>query len=37
VDQAGMDDYMPKPISPDKLTAKIAEWLERSHAERKAA
>jgi signal transduction histidine kinase/DNA-binding response OmpR family regulator len=34
---AGMDDYMPKPISPDKLTAKIAEWLERSHAERKAA
>lgn len=24
---AGMDDYLPKPISPDKLSAKIATWL----------
>jgi len=25
---AGMDDYLPKPISPNMLTNKIAEWLE---------
>nr|WP_255561576.1 response regulator [Pseudohoeflea sp. DP4N28-3] len=24
---AGMDDYLPKPISPEKLEEKIAEWL----------
>lgn len=24
--EAGMDDYLPKPISPDALTAKIAHW-----------
>jgi DNA-binding response OmpR family regulator len=22
-----MDDYLPKPISPDKLSAKIGMWL----------
>ncbi len=30
--EAGMDDYMPKPISPDALQAKVAEWLEKSGA-----
>ena len=25
--EAGMDDYFPKPISPDKLEAKLADWL----------
>ncbi|QKV17248.1 response regulator [Oricola thermophila] len=28
--EAGMDDYLSKPISPDALLAKVAEWLERS-------
>jgi signal transduction histidine kinase/DNA-binding response OmpR family regulator len=26
---AGMDDYMSKPVSPDKVGAKIAEWMNR--------
>ncbi|MCB1456242.1 MAG: response regulator, partial [Nitratireductor sp.] len=26
--EAGMDDYLTKPVSPAKLEAKIAEWLE---------
>jgi response regulator RpfG family c-di-GMP phosphodiesterase len=25
--EAGMDDYLSKPISPEKLEAKISEWL----------
>lgn len=25
--QAGMDDYLSKPISPNRLGAKIASWL----------
>ncbi len=24
---AGMDDYLPKPVSPDRLSAKIGTWL----------
>lgn len=27
--QAGMDDYLAKPISPDALAAKISRWLNR--------
>jgi CheY-like chemotaxis protein len=30
---AGMDDYMSKPISPDRLTDTIAEWLQQSPSE----
>ena len=25
--EAGMDDYLPKPVSPDRLSAKIGSWL----------
>jgi len=30
---AGMDDYLSKPISPDALLEKIAEWMERADPE----
>jgi CheY-like chemotaxis protein len=26
--ECGMDDYMTKPVSPSRLEAKIAQWLE---------
>ncbi|AKI01579.1 PAS domain S-box [Hoeflea sp. IMCC20628] len=32
--EAGMDDYMSKPISPEKLEAKIREWLPEEIAAR---
>lgn len=28
--ESGMNDYMSKPISPDKLTAMVDEWLRQS-------
>ena len=34
---AGMDDYMPKPVSPDRLTAKLEEWLQMSEAGRRVS
>jgi len=30
---AGMDDYLPKPISPDRLEEKIHYWLDKSKAD----
>ena len=33
---AGMDDYLPKPVSPDRLGAKIGTWLSRREAARSA-
>jgi CheY-like chemotaxis protein len=32
--EAGMDDYLPKPISPDRLAAKIGSWLGETMAAR---
>ncbi len=34
--EAGMDDYLPKPISPDRLGAKIGTWLGEAVAARTA-
>ncbi|MEM7429645.1 MAG: response regulator [Pseudomonadota bacterium] len=34
--EAGMDDYMSKPISPDALTEKIRGWLAGSEARQRA-
>ncbi len=31
--EAGMDDYMSKPISPDALTEKIRGWLEKRNGQ----
>jgi CheY-like chemotaxis protein len=30
--ESGMDDYLSKPVSPDKLAAKIGMWLESEEA-----
>ncbi len=32
--EAGMDDYLSKPISPDRLGAKIGTWLSETVAKR---
>ena len=32
--EAGMDDYLPKPISPNRLSAKMATWLGESEMAR---
>jgi CheY-like chemotaxis protein len=32
--EVGMDDYLSKPISPEKLAAKIREWLPAEAADR---
>jgi PAS domain S-box-containing protein len=34
---AGMDDYLPKPVSPDKLSKKLERWLEKAGALRQTA
>ena len=34
--EAGMDDYLPKPISPDRLGAKIGTWLSENALARTA-
>ena len=31
--EAGMDDYLPKPISPRALTEKIERWMELAASE----
>ena len=34
--EAGMDDYLPKPVSPDRLGAKIGTWLSETVAAKTA-
>ena len=33
---AGMDDYLSKPVSPDKLEAKIRQWYEEQSCKKQA-
>ena len=35
--EAGMDDYLAKPISPDRLSAKIGAWLNETAAAARTA
>ena len=34
--EAGMDDYLPKPVSPDRLGAKIGTWLSETEMAKRA-
>jgi signal transduction histidine kinase/CheY-like chemotaxis protein len=34
--EAGMDDYLPKPVSPDRLGTKIGTWLSETETARRA-
>ncbi len=34
--EAGMDDYLPKPVSPDRLGTKIGTWLSETVAAKTA-
>ncbi len=34
--EAGMDDYLPKPVSPDRLGAKIGAWLSETVTAKRA-
>jgi CheY-like chemotaxis protein len=34
--EAGMDDYLPKPVSPDRLGNKIGTWLSETAIARSA-
>ena len=33
---SGMDDYLPKPVSPDRLSAKIGAWLSETEVAKRA-
>ncbi|MCB9480669.1 MAG: response regulator [Desulfobacteraceae bacterium] len=34
---SGMDDYLPKPVNPSDLAAKISKWLKISHSDKKTS